>query len=131
MPNKCTKCGKIHPDNAPYLLARGCDKCGSKFFFYVRQESLKEAEKDIDKLTKTEINEIEQDIREIVSEVERPIDEDETVILDVEAIRVIKPGKYHIDVTNLFNQRPIVIRVGPGKYEIDLTTMMGRFRKKK
>ena len=130
MPNKCTKCGKIHQDDAPYLLEDGCDNCGSRFFFYVRKESLKKAEEDIKKLTPTEIKEIEEDIREIVSDVEKPIEEDETVILDVEAIRVIKPGKYHIDVTNLFNQRPIVIRIGPGKYEIDLTTMMSRFRKK-
>ena len=131
MPNKCTKCGKIHSDDAPYLLEGGCDKCGSRFFFYVREDALKEAEEDIKKLTKTEIDEIEKDIREIVSEVEKPVEEDETVILDVEAIRVIKPGKYHIDVTKLFMQRPIVIRIGPGKYEIDLTTIMGRFRKKK
>ena len=131
MPNKCTKCGKIHADDANYLIEEGCDKCGSRFFFYVRKESLQQAEDDIRKLSKTEIDEIEHDIREIVSEVEEPIEDKDTVILDVEAIRVIKPGKYHIDVTNLFMQRPIVIRVGPGKYEIDLTTIMGRFRKKK
>jgi predicted nucleic acid-binding Zn-ribbon protein len=130
MPNKCTKCGKIHPDDANYLLEDGCDNCGSRFFFYVRDEALKQAEEDIKKLSRKEIEEIEQDIRDIVSEVEEPIDEDETVILDVEAIRIIKPGKYHIDVTKLFIQRPIVIRVGPGKYEIDLTTIMDRFRKK-
>jgi predicted nucleic acid-binding Zn-ribbon protein len=131
MPNKCTKCGKIHQDDASYLLEDGCDKCGSRFFFYVRQDALKQAEEDIKKLTTKEIEEIEHDIRDIVSEVEKPVEEDETVILDVEAIRVIKPGKYHIDVTKLFMQRPIVIRVGPGRYEIDLTTMMGYFRKKK
>lgn len=130
MPNKCTKCGKIHPDDAPYLLEDGCNKCGSRFFFYVREDALKKAEEDIRKLSKTEIDEIERDIREIVSEAEEPIEEDETVILDVEAIRVIKPGKYHIDVTKLFMQRPIVIRIGSGKYEIDLTTIMSRFRKK-
>ena len=131
MPNKCTKCGKIHPDDANYLIEEGCDRCGSRFFFYVRQEALKQAEEDIKRLSKTEIEEIEHDIREIVSEVEEPIEDKDTVILDVEAIRVIKPGKYHIDVTNLFMQRPIVIRVGPGKYEIDLTTIMSKFRKKK
>lgn len=130
MPNKCTKCGKIHPDDASYLLEEGCDNCGSRFFFYVRKEALKQAEEDIKKLTTKEIEEIEHDIRDIVSEVEKPVDEDETVILDVEAIRVIKPGKYHIDVTKLFMQRPIVIRVGPGRYEIDLTTVMSYFKKK-
>lgn len=130
MPNKCTKCGKIHPDDASYLLEEGCDKCGSRFFFYVRQDALKQAEEDIKKLTTKEIEEIEHDIRDIVSEVEKPVEEDETVILDVEAIRVIKPGKYYIDVTKLFMQRPIVIRVGPGRYEIDLTTVMSYFKKK-
>lgn len=131
MPNKCTKCGKIHPDDAPYLLREGCDNCGSKFFFYVREEALKEAEEDIKKLSSNEIKEIERDIRDIVSEEEdRPLEDEETVILDVEAIRVIKPGKYRIDVTSLFQQRPIVIRVGSGKYEIDLSTLVKRFRKK-
>ncbi|MCK5023394.1 MAG: hypothetical protein KAS04_04440 [Candidatus Aenigmarchaeota archaeon] len=131
MPNKCTKCGKIHSDDAPYLLESGCDNCGSKFFFYVRQESLKKAEKEMKNLTVKEIDEIEHDIREIISETDKPIEEDETVILDIEAVHVIKPGKYRIDVTNLFNQRPIVIRVGTGKYEIDLSTMMSHFKRKR
>ncbi|NIO22675.1 MAG: hypothetical protein GTN38_01455 [Candidatus Aenigmarchaeota archaeon] len=129
MPNKCTKCGKIHPDDASYLVS-GCDACGSKFFFYVREEVLEKVEKDIEQITKKEMEEIEKDIREIVSKEER-IEEEETVILDVEAIRVIKPGKYRIDVVNLFTQRPLVIRTGPGKYELDLSTLLDGLRKKK
>ena len=120
MPNKCTRCGKIHPDSADYLV-NGCDVCGSKFFFYIRQEAVHKYEKEVEKLTKQEVKEIEQDIREILPE---KIDKDETVILDLEAIRVIKPGKYRIDVTNLFTQKPVVIRIGPGKYELDLSTIM-------
>ncbi|RLJ10084.1 MAG: hypothetical protein DRP15_01270 [Candidatus Aenigmatarchaeota archaeon] len=123
MPNKCTVCGKVHPDDAPYLM-KGCDVCGNKFFFYVREDMLKQAEKDIKKLTKKEIKEIEHDIRQIIADKVEKSEAEETVILDIEAIRVIKPGKYHIDVTSLFTQRPIVIRIGPGKYEIDLTTIM-------
>jgi predicted nucleic acid-binding Zn-ribbon protein len=131
MPNKCTKCGKLHPDDATYLLEDGCDACGSKFFFFIREEALQRAESDVGKLSPKEVAEIEQDIREIVSEKEgETIPREETVILDVEAIRVIKPGKYHIDVTNLFSQKPIVIRIGPGKYELDLSVLMSRFRKK-
>lgn len=129
MPNKCTKCGKIHPDDADYLV-NGCDRCGSKFFFYVKEDAIKKAERDIEKLTTKELEEIEKDIRYIVSEEKPGVRMDDTVILDVEAIRVIKPGKYHIDVTTLFTQRPIVIRVGPGKYEIDLTSIMDKFRKR-
>ena len=119
MPNKCTKCGKIHPDDAPYLID-GCDECGCKFFFYVREGDLERAEREMGNLSNGELREIERDIRYIIPDVES----EETVILDLEAIRVIKPGKYRIDVTNLFTQKPIVIRVGPGKYEIDLTSLL-------
>jgi predicted nucleic acid-binding Zn-ribbon protein len=122
MPNKCTRCGKIHADDSPYLVS-GCDVCGSKFFFYIRQEVLNKADKELKKLTPKEIDEIERDIREIIPE---DVDEDETVVLDLEAIRVVKPGKYEIDVTNLFNQKPIVIRMGPGKYELDLSVLLSR-----
>ena len=124
MPNKCTGCGKVHPDDAPYLL-KGCDNCGSKFFFYVREERLKRAERDISKLSKNDMKEIEDDVRFIIPDSQA---KDETVILDVEAIRVIKPGKYKIDVTNLFIQKPIVIRVGAGKYELDLSTLLTKLK---
>jgi len=127
MPSKCTRCGKLHPDDADYLLD-GCDECGSTFFFYIRPEILEKMEKEVEKLTKKEISEIERDIREIIPE---NIESGETVILDLEAIRVIKPGKYKIDVTNLFTQKPIVIRVGPGKYELDLSTLMTKLKKRK
>ncbi|MCX6817744.1 MAG: Zn-ribbon containing protein [Candidatus Aenigmarchaeota archaeon] len=123
MPNRCTRCGKLHPDEAPYLLKAGCD-CGSRFFFFVKEESLVQAEKEIDSLTPEDVKHIESDIRFIVSETEREVDDDETVVLDVEAIRIIKPGKYHIDLTNLFSQKPIVIRIGSGKYKIDLSSLM-------
>ncbi len=127
MPSKCTKCGKLHPDDADYLLS-GCDECGSNFFFYIRPEILEKMEKEVEKLTKKEIVEIERDIREIIPE---KIEKGETVILDLEAIRVIKPGKYKIDVTNLFTQKPIVIRIGSGKYELDLSTLMMKLKRKK
>jgi predicted nucleic acid-binding Zn-ribbon protein len=124
MPNKCTKCGKLHPDDAEYLM-NGCDACGSKFFFYIRKEvverSLKEVEEITKGLTEQDVQEMEQDIRDIVPEY---VKDDETVILDLEAIRILKPGKYLIDVTNLFTQRPIVIKIGPGKYELDLSTLI-------
>ncbi|MBI4021573.1 MAG: zinc-ribbon domain-containing protein [Candidatus Aenigmarchaeota archaeon] len=116
MPNKCTHCGTVHPDDATYLLS-GCSQCGSKFFFYVRQDVLERIEKEVEEITQDQIKEIEQDVREIAGV------EDETVILDLEAIRVVQPGKYKIDVTTLFNQRPLVIRTGEGKYKLDLSTI--------
>lgn len=125
MPNKCTGCGKLHEDDAEYLITKGCDKCGSRFFFYVRPELIAEATDIASGLSKSEVKEIESDIRDIVSEdIGKKTSKDETVILDVESIRVIKPGKYKIDVTKLFANKPIVIRLGEGKYKIDLSRLV-------
>ena len=126
MPNKCTMCGKVHPDDAKYLL-EGCDSCGNKFFFYVREEHLEQVEEETKSLTRSEIKEIEEDVRDIIPEEAK---KDDTVVLDLEAIRIIKPGKYMIDVTTLFNQRPVVIRVGSGRYEIDLSTIKRKWKEK-
>ena len=125
MPNKCARCGKVHPDNAEYLM-QGCDNCGSKFFFYIKQDLLGELEKEMEKLTRREITEIERDVREILP---AGIERDETVALDIEAIRVMKPGKYLIDLTNLFTQKPIVIKVGPGKYKLDLSILLSSLKR--
>lgn len=126
MPNKCTYCGKIHPDDASYLM-KGCDRCGCKFFFYIREENLERTEEEMERLTRADMSEIEKDVRDILPD---EAGKEETVVLDIEAIRIVRPGKYEIDVTNLFNQRPIVIRVGAGKYEIDLSTIMHKWKEK-
>ena len=127
MPNKCTRCGKIHPDDANYLLS-GCDQCGSKFFFYVKPELLGKLDKNLKSLSERELEEIEHDVREIISEEGIEQNNDETVVLDFEAINVIQPGKYEIDIVNLFNQKPIVIKVGTGKYEIDISHLAEKWR---
>lgn len=133
MANKCTKCGKIHPDEADYLLTKGCDACGGRFFFFVRDEMLNEVEKEVSQITKKEMKEIEQDIRSIVParKLKKKGEKEETVVLDIEAIRVIKPGKYQIDVNTLFNQRPIVVRVGEGRYELDISSLSVKAADKK
>ena len=125
MPNKCTKCGKIHPDEASYLMD-GCDVCGNKFFFYIREDMLEKLETEIEKLSRREITEIEKDVRDILP----GLDKSDSVALDLEAIRVMKPGKYLIDITTLFNQKPIVIKVGPGKYKLDLSVLLSGLKKK-
>ena len=134
MPNKCTHCGKIHPDEADYLL-EGCDECGSKFFFYIKEDHLHESEEDLKKLSKTQLKEIEKDVREIIEKQEQESGESEThktdtVVLDIEAINIKQPGKYEIDLVNLMNQRPLVIKLGPGKYKIDLSNLKFKWRNK-
>jgi len=49
------------------------------------------------------------------------------VVLDFESIRVIKPGKYEIDLVHLFKEEPLVYKLSEGKYIIDLPEV---FKKK-
>jgi len=123
MPHKCVRCGKVHPDDAEYLL-EGCDVCGCRFFLYVSYENLHKSEDLMKDLSSKEIEEIEKDIRAIIAQEYGERAREDVVILDIESIRVVKPGKYLIDVVNLFSQRPIVIRVAPGKYRIDLSSIL-------
>jgi len=47
------------------------------------------------------------------------------VILDLESIRVLKPGKFEIDVVNLFSRkRPLIYKLEEGKYIIDLASTL-------
>lgn len=126
MPHQCTHCGEIYPDAAQELLA-GCG-CGSKFFYYIRQEKLdelnrvnnQEIQDTLTELARADKAQIEKDIREITGMAEEP---DKPVILDIESIRVLSPGKFEIDIINLFSKkRPIIYKLEEGKYIIDLTS---------
>ena len=114
MPHQCVKCGKIYENAAPELL-KGCS-CGSHYFFFFKEED-KAIKKQAEQLTRDEREEIVKDINEIVGpEIERPI------ILDLESIRVQKPGKFEIDLVGLFKRRPIIYKVEEGKYIIDIAS---------
>jgi uncharacterized protein len=126
VPHQCTKCGEVYPDAAPELLA-GC-KCGAKFFYYIRQDRLdemnrinsEEIQDTISELNRADKTQIEKDIREITGLSEEP---EKPVILDLESVRVLSPGKFEIDIINLFSKkRPIIYRLEEGKYILDLSS---------
>ena len=124
MPNQCVHCSKIYPDGAEELL-RGCSECGSRFFFYLTKEKLKKLkekkEETLDNLTSSEKKQIEQDVRDITG----LEDEEVPIILDFETVKIIKPGKYLLDITNLFTkERPLVYKLEDGKYIIDLAAQI-------
>jgi predicted nucleic acid-binding Zn-ribbon protein len=131
MPSKCTVCGKLHPDDATYLM-RGCDQCGSKLFFFVRPSDAGKAEKGLDTLSGQDAKGMEGRIRDVLGDRAG----DKPITLEFETARMIKPGKYRIDLANLFGRSPVVIRVGTGRYELDLTALAagadaGRRRRKR
>ena len=127
MPHQCTKCGNVYPDAAEEILS-GCE-CGARFFYYIRQEKMDEIEQGkktevqqtIKELDRADKIQIEKDIRDITGIEE----EDKPVILDLESVKVINPGKFEIDIVNLFNKKkPLIYKLEEGKYIIDLAATL-------
>jgi len=126
MPHQCVVCNTLYDDGAQEIL-KGCP-CGGKFFFYIKKSLLEQAKKvseDV-KLTEIDKKQIEQDVRELVG-----IEDTETpVVLDLEAVRVIGPGKYELDLLHLFKNEPLIFKLDEGKYMVDLVQSFKKFKKK-
>lgn len=127
MPHQCVRCGEIYPNDSQYIL-KGCP-CGSKFYFFVRKENLEQAKEIQINLTVKEKDEIEKEVLDILEEKGRK--GDQPVVLDFEAIRVIKPGKFELDLIKLFKGDPVVFKMGEGKYMIDVSSAMSNSLKRK
>ena len=116
MPHQCVRCGALYEDGSKELLS-GCP-CGSKFFFFMSKKALEKVQKISDNLTKEDRLQIEEDIKDITGQ--NP--DDSPVYLDIESIRVLKPGKYELDLVDMFKGNPLVYKYGDGKYMIDLAS---------
>jgi len=125
MSHQCVHCGKIHPDGSEAIL-KGCT-CGSHFFYFIRKDyadklKSEEIQEKIEEIESYDKKKIERDVRQIIGISEK---EDIPVILDLESVRVLGPGKFEIDVVNLFNKkRPLIYKLEEGKYIIDLSSMI-------
>jgi len=113
--HQCVRCGTLYEDGSSKIL-EGCS-CGGRFFFYIRKEVTKETQEIISTLTTEQKQEIEQDVLKMVGD---KIEDDKPVVLDLESIRILEPGKYELDIVKLFNKQPLIIRLEEGKYIIDL-----------
>jgi predicted nucleic acid-binding Zn-ribbon protein len=127
MPHQCVRCNKFYDDGASEIL-KGCS-CGGRLFFYIRKDKLKKAKEVVEevKLTPEDKKRIEKDVFDLVGS---EIDKDQPVVLDLEAIRVSKPGKYELDLVHLFRKDPLVIKLEEGKYMIDIVESFNQMSKK-
>ena len=119
MPHQCVRCSKLHDDGAKEILS-GCE-CGGRFFFYVRNDKLKDAKKvtkELDKMSLPEKEQMEEDVKEIIG----VKDEDKPVVLDLETVRILGSGKYELDLVDIFKGRPLVFKLEEGKYFIDIAS---------
>ncbi len=127
MPHQCVRCNTFYEDGSVEII-QGCS-CGAKLFFYIRKEKLEklqEVKEQLVELSEPEKVKIEKDVRQIMG---REEEDDEPVVLDLESIHVKEPGKFDLDLVNLFNKdNPIVFKLGDGKYVIDLPETFRRRR---
>ena len=64
-----------------------------------------------------EKEQIEKDVFDLVGS---DIEKDKPVILDLEAIRILEPGRYELDLIHLFKGEPLIFKLEEGKYMIDI-----------
>lgn len=130
MPHQCVRCNTFYEDGDNAIL-KGCN-CGGKLFFYIRKEKLEEVKNKTSNLTQEQKVEIENDVFDLVGS---QIDKDAPVVLDIETIRVLQPGKYEIDLVHLFKDEPLIFKLSEGKYMIDIAEtfkqLVGKVKGKK
>ncbi|MBI2662281.1 hypothetical protein HYX11_02370 [Candidatus Woesearchaeota archaeon] len=115
MPHQCVRCNKLFEDGSQQIL-KGCE-CGAKLFFYIKKQNVDAGKELISNFSEEEKQQIETDIKEMLHIKEEL---DNPVILDLESIRVLEPGKYELDLVHLFKKDPLIIKLEEGKYMIDL-----------
>ncbi len=126
MPHQCIRCSKLYEDGASEIL-KGCS-CGARLFFFIRKEKLAEARKEIQQtLNEVDKVQVEADVLNMIGAHE----ESAPVILDFESVRVLKPGKYELDLVHLFKGDPLIFKLADGKYVIDVASTFQTLKKSK
>lgn len=115
MPHQCVRCNTFYEDGSKEIL-KGCT-CGARLFFYIKKKDVEQGQKIINNLAPEDKKQIEKDISEILHVKN---DENAPIVLDLESIRVVRPGKYELDLVHMFKKDPLVIKLEEGKYIIDL-----------
>lgn len=128
MPHQCVRCNAFYEDGNEAVL-KGC-ACGAKLFFFIRKEKLeklKAAAVEAPPQSVEERTQIEKDVLDVLG-MQEP---DEPVVLDLESVRVLKPGKYELDLVQLFKGEPLIFKLADGKYIIDIAETFRRLKKDK
>ena len=124
MPHQCVRCNKFYEDGAKEIL-KGC-LCGARLFFYIKKERLEESKKITENLTKEEKKEVEKDVLDLV---DLDMTKEKPIVLDLESIKIMKPGKYELDLVRMFKGEPLIFKLEEGKYIIDIPESFKKIKK--
>ena len=101
------------------LFGQGNSEENTRKYLKLCVYSILEDKSEEIELKDTDKKQIESDVREIagIEDINSP------VVLDFESVKITKPGKYLLDISNLFSkERPLVYKLEDGKYVIDLVS---------
>jgi predicted nucleic acid-binding Zn-ribbon protein len=115
----------MYADGSAQIL-KGCS-CGAKLFFFIKKSAIAKKEAAQIKLSSKEKEQIEKDVLDVIG----IPDPDKPIILDLESINVVEPGKYELDLVRLFKGDPLIFKVEEGKYIIDIAESFQLLRKNK
>jgi predicted nucleic acid-binding Zn-ribbon protein len=115
-------------EDASKEILKGCS-CGAKMFYFIKADKFKQLREKADaaiKLSAMEREQIEEDVYDIMGD---EIDRDKPVILDIESIEILQPGKYQLDLVKLFHEKqPLIYKLEDGKYFVDVIETFQRLR---
>jgi hypothetical protein len=128
MPHQCVRCNSFYADDATEII-NGCTRCQGKLFFYVKQAKLEAARQAVAEMSEQTKEELAADVADVIG---HDIDEQEAVVVDLESIRVVAPGKYELNLQQLMNaEHPIIYKLGEGKYVVDIVNTFQRLSQKR
>lgn len=126
MPHKCTQCGREFKDGSTEIL-KGCPSCGGKKFLFVR-----ESDRHRDVLEEKSIENLAEETKEEILEVETEPTRHVEMRERIESIRVINPGSYELNIEKLAKSDEVVVKMGKDeKYVVDIISMMKSKKKDK
>ncbi len=127
MPHQCVKCGELYDDTSSVII-NGCSSCKGKLFFYVKKGDLEKAKERTENLSNKDKKQIEKDVYDMIGS---DIDKNKPVVLDIESVNILKPGKYELDLVNLFKKsQPLIYKLEDGKYMVDIKESFKKYSSK-
>jgi len=124
MSHKCIRCGSVFQDEDASIL-RGCNKCGSVFFLYMKTpqdaQQIEEIQKELEAKDTTLETELAKQIEKRKEEAKKEgvgAKKEEKVKHEkrfrrikfgIETVRIPKEGLYEINIDALMRKQPLII----------------------
>jgi predicted nucleic acid-binding Zn-ribbon protein len=108
------RCGAIYQDEDSSIL-RGCTKCGSIFFLYLRDQQDEIQATEIEKELEAKDTSLEEELKKKIEEkkeeekAEARKKKERKVEFGIETVRIPREGVYEINLDALMQKKPLII----------------------